>query len=228
MKTSRTVGGVHVVGLSAAEAGRRFSQAELALMRGADRGYLRTRAAEETARAERLGRSLHAVGASAEAVGRRHVLFADTAEEAAGLDPAERLGTAPALLGRAHNRLRVEQLADPSLVSGGAGLGRRRAADALPGAGGAGGRTAPGAARRALLRADGQRRLAYAEAARARRRGASLARVEARLELTAKLSGKGGRGVTKTVVGGEATPYADEGGTRGGTTVYKWRRRRAG
>lgn len=48
-----------------------------------------------------------------------------------------------------------------------------------------------------------------------------------RLELQKKLSGKGGKGVRKIVVGGEKSPYEDEGGRVGGVTVYKWRKARA-
>ena len=68
---------------------------------------------------------------------------------------------------------------------------------------------------------------AIEELHRHRDRAYKLTSVRERLELRQKLSGKGGRGVKKIVVGAEASPYEDEEGGVGGVAVYQWRQRRS-
>ena len=49
----------------------------------------------------------------------RHVVFVEGGEEERQFDAALHFDTAPELLGRAHNRPRLAQLADAQAVSGG-------------------------------------------------------------------------------------------------------------
>ena len=75
---------------------------------------------------ERLRESLHFIGApdaadGASTSGRRHTVFVDGEDEARQFRPEDFFDTPPQLLGRAFNRPRTAQLAQPGAVTGLAG-----------------------------------------------------------------------------------------------------------
>ena len=114
MEHARTRGGVHDARGARSEANK-YSQAELALMKTQDAGYVRAKAQAEAKRVARMRESLHFIGAPRG--GGRHKVFVDSKEEAAAFDAAEFFDTPRELLDRAHNRPRRAQLESEAAVS---------------------------------------------------------------------------------------------------------------
>lgn len=111
MQSARTKGGVHVA--PTAEANK-YSQAELALMKTQDAGYLRAKAAAEAKKVARMKERLHFIGAPRAA---KHKVFLDSGREARSFDAAAFFDCPPELVDRAYNRPRRAQLESEGAVS---------------------------------------------------------------------------------------------------------------
>lgn len=108
MERARTKGGVHDASASSeASRANKYTQAELALMKTQDAGYVRAKAQSEARKVERMKEGLHFIGAPRMA---KHKVFLDSGAEAAAFDAAEYFDTPRELLGRAYNRPRRQQL----------------------------------------------------------------------------------------------------------------------
>lgn len=184
MVSSKTKGGVHA---AESEHGK-LSMEMLQVLRTQDRGYIKTMKGAEDRRVERLKSTLHIVSASQPL--NRHTVFVDSEEAAASFDAAQYLGTDPALLGRAFNRPRVEQLA--------AGVG-----------GGAGGEgvTIDKAARKAAKQARKLKDRAYGELDARMERSEKLGQMAEHMELKKALLAKGRRTKIKDADGDAPAVY---------------------
>ncbi|KAI8464287.1 MAG: small-subunit processome [Monoraphidium minutum] len=111
MENARTKDGVHAAPTGEAN---KYSQAELALMKTQDVGYLRAKATAEAKKIARLKERLHFIGAPRAS---RHTVFLDSKAEAAAFDAAAYFDTHPELVGRAYNRPRRAQLESEASVS---------------------------------------------------------------------------------------------------------------
>lgn len=84
----------------------------LKLFKTQDLSYITLKKQSEQTRIERLKNSLHCVSALAAAPKQNaHTIFVDSDEDLEDFDPSAHFGTAPELVGRTHNRLRMDQLA---------------------------------------------------------------------------------------------------------------------
>lgn len=172
MESARTKGGVHVVPTGEAN---KYSQAELALMRTQDVGYLRAKATAEAKKIERLRSRLHMVDAPRAST---HKVFLDSAEEARAFDPAEYFDCPRELLGRASNRPRRAQL------EGGGGGG------------------APGLDAKTAAKLERRKQTSYRELEQREARRATLDKLALRLE--AGKAVMTGRGCKRKVAGATA------------------------
>uniref|UniRef100_A0A7R9TM75 U3 small nucleolar RNA-associated protein 11 n=1 Tax=Prasinoderma coloniale TaxID=156133 RepID=A0A7R9TM75_9VIRI len=198
MVNSRTKDGVHQVETAQAN---KYTQGELRLMKTQDVGYVTTARLAEKKRLERLQSQLHMLGgAKGDAKGKpknKHTLFVETEEEADAFDAAKALDTPAELLGRRFNRPRNAQLANASLVVGGAAV----AADP-----------------KARKETERRRAAAYRELAEAAEREDKLRRTAEQMVYQKELMG-GGR--KRKLRAKELAP-----GTGAKANVHKWKRER--
>ncbi len=162
-----------------------------------DLNYLTLKAQTEKAKLNKLRDSLQlldeGVGAAS---GRKHVVFTESAEAVRSFDTAAHFGTAPELVDRAYNRVKLSQLEAGSIVV--SHLGEDQGA--------------------ALATADARTRASYGELALRRKRLREVERVSEELTTHAKLLDGGKR--KKIVVRDE---FGDEVKSR---TQYKWKQER--
>ena len=183
MVSSKTKGGVHA---AESEHGR-LSVEMLQVLRTQDRGYIKTLKGAEDKRVERLKSTLHVVSSTQPL--NKHTVFVDSEEAAATFDASQYLGTDPALLGRAFNRPRVEQL------EAGAGPG-----------GGEGGAIDKGA-RKAAKKARKLKDKAYGELDARMERSEKLGQLAEHMELKKALLAKGRRTKIKDADGDAPAVY---------------------
>eukprot|EP00727_Mastigamoeba_balamuthi_P006534 m51a1_g2500 hypothetical protein (242) ;mRNA; r:124837-125650 len=96
------------------EAPRRWTEAELRLMRDQDESYLTMRREIDRRRAERIRASLHGLSAPA---ANKHVVFMESADDVQKFDAAEYFDTAPELV-NSRVRPHLSQLREEKLVQG--------------------------------------------------------------------------------------------------------------
>jgi U3 small nucleolar RNA-associated protein 11 len=93
------------------------SRAERVQVKVHDLAYLALKAQTERGKIDRLRANLQLLDAdAAEASGRKHVVFADSADAVRSFDAAAHFNTVPELVGRSYNRLTVDQLESGNVV----------------------------------------------------------------------------------------------------------------
>mmetsp|Transcript_36387 Transcript_36387/g.91427 ORF Transcript_36387/g.91427 Transcript_36387/m.91427 type:complete len:258 (+) Transcript_36387:122-895(+) len=122
MEKGRTKDGVHEGRLTESN---KYTQEQLQLMRTQDIGYINTKAQTDAKKVDRMKASLHFIGAAPR---NKHTVFVDSTQEAQRFRPEEYFDTEPALLGRAFNRPRREQIDSDTLLVGGSGANASRVA----------------------------------------------------------------------------------------------------
>ena len=164
------------------------------LMKTQDMGYIAHRKAVDERKAEKLRSTLHLIG---DKKAKAHKIFVDSEKEVKKFDPAKHFETAPELVGRSFNRIKLKDL--KKAVSGDI--------DSVP---------LP--TRKQMRKAEEKKEKSYKELDDRRKRSEKLGRAQAELQLQRNLMGKGTK--RKIVVG------ADAGGD-GGKVIYKWKRQRS-
>ena len=102
-------GGIRVAERPGSEA---LSQDAVKMLKTQDAGYIRLQTEMERKKIESLEERLAFVGGDGKAVGRKHTVFVEAAEEAKKFSPAEFFDTHPDLVDRGFNRPRLGQLAE--------------------------------------------------------------------------------------------------------------------
>eukprot|EP00124_Ichthyophonus_hoferi_P006005 Ihof_evm1s1113 gene=Ihof_evmTU1s1113 len=106
MISTKTKNGVHIT-----ERNNNFSGDMWKLMASQDLTYTNRKKMEEQKKVDHLESSLHLLMDQPEGESiNNHTIFVDNAKEAKSFDPAKHFDTDPALVNRAYNRLKVDQL----------------------------------------------------------------------------------------------------------------------
>jgi U3 small nucleolar RNA-associated protein 11 len=171
------------------------------LMKTQDMGYIMHRKAVDDRKAEKLKATLHLIG---DKKSKSHKIFVDSDKAVRKFDAATHFETAPELVDRAYNRIKIKDLKEA--VAG---------SDKNNGAGG----KVPLPTRKALKKAVAKKEKSYKELEDRRRRSEKLATAASELQLQRNLMGKG----TKR----KMTVETDPNGSGASKTVYKWKRQRS-
>jgi len=112
MHNSKTKDGVHIV----ERKGPQYTPSELKAIKKQDIGYLVMKSQQEQKKIERLQSELPGFSNPANREN-KHVIFVEDEKQAEEFDPAEYFDTLPELVGQAHNRPRVDQLQEGSVLT---------------------------------------------------------------------------------------------------------------
>jgi len=188
------------------------------LLKTQDMGYIRHRKAVDDRKAEKLKSTLHLIG---DKKAKSHKIFVDSAEEVTTFNAAKHFETAPELVGRAYNRIKLKDIDNAVEIDdrGNDDTGNSNSRSSIYG-GKKGHLGLP--SRKALRKAMEKKEKAYKELEERRKRSEKLNKAAAELELQRNLMNSKGskRKMTVEVQGGT-------GAAAGGKTVYKWKRQRS-
>jgi len=113
MNKAKTVKGHHVL-----ERGKNRSHEERLKIKEQDLNFLNMKGQAEKKKIEQMQSSLQLLDEDvAEQAPRKHVIFAETEEEARAFDPCKHFNTIPELLHRSYNRLTTDQLGNDVILN---------------------------------------------------------------------------------------------------------------
>ena len=184
------------------EGGKALDVDTVKLMKTQDLNYIHHRKSEDDRKAAKLRQSLHMIG---DRKSRSHKIFVDNEQEIKKFDAIKHFETAPELMDRSYNRIRLKDLED---VVAAEDEGRGTGA-ALP-------------TGKRLKRALEKKEKSYRELEQRRKRSETLGKAAAELTMKRHLMGKG----TKRKIVVDVEPGSSDKGAEG-QVVYKWKRQRS-